>query len=162
MKVLEDLATRPRFQLDQLPTLDLTTANAHPDGHPNSIVWLLWHTGRELDIQLSHLSGAPEVWRDYAARVGLGDEMGYGHTDAQAHAVAVDSLERLDALREYVAATLAATESYVASLSDASLDDVVDTNWTPAVTRGVRLVSIIDDAIQHLAQCHYIVGMASK
>ena len=38
-------------------------------------------------------------------------------------------------------------------------DDVVDTNWTPHVTRGVRLISIIDDAVAHLGQAAYVRGL---
>ena len=46
-----------------------------------------------------------------------------------------------------------------ATLSDAALDDIVDTNWTPHVSRGVRLVSIIDDALQHLGAANHLAGV---
>ncbi len=39
-----DLAERLRGEL----TADV--ANASPAGHDNSIAWLLWHTGREIDL----------------------------------------------------------------------------------------------------------------
>jgi len=39
------------------------------------------------------------------------------------------------------------------------LDDAIDTSWTPHVTRGVRLVSMIDDAAQHVGQAAYVVGI---
>ena len=38
---------------------------------------------------------------------------------------------------------------------------LVDENWTPPVTASARLVSIIDDAAQHLGQAAYIRGIAS-
>jgi len=36
---------------------------------------------------------------------------------------------------------------------------VIDTSWTPHVTRGVRLVSMIDDAAQHVGQAAYAAGI---
>ena len=44
---------------------------------------------------------------------------------------------------------------YLKSLNPECLDDIVDDSWTPAVTRGVRLVSIIDDAAMHSGQAIY-------
>ncbi|MED5803640.1 hypothetical protein VX037_21660 [Gordonia sp. Z-3] len=43
--------------------------------------------------------------------------------------------------------------------TDADLDVVVDDNWTPAVTMGVRLVSVLDDDAQHIGQAAYIRGL---
>jgi hypothetical protein len=43
-------------------------------------------------------------------------------------------------------------------LTEADLDQVIDENWDPPVTRGVRLVSIIDDAAQHVGQAAYVAG----
>jgi hypothetical protein len=48
---------------------------------------------------------------------------------------------------------------YVASVSADELARVVDERWTPPVTASVRLVSIIDDAAQHLGQAAYIRGL---
>ena len=39
------------------------------------------------------------------------------------------------------------------------LDDVVDENWDPPVTRGARLVSVSEDALQHVGQVSYLAGM---
>jgi Protein of unknown function (DUF664) len=38
------------------------------------------------------------------------------------------------------------------------LSRVVDVHWDPPVTASVRLVSIIDDAAQHLGQAAYVRG----
>ena len=62
-------------------------------------------------------------------------------------------------LLDYVHATLAAMDSYLGTLSAADLEDIVDEQWDPPVSRGARLVSIVDDAIQHLAQAAYVLGM---
>jgi hypothetical protein len=49
---------------------------------------------------------------------------------------------------------------YIASVSPDELSRVVDTRWTPAVTASARLVSIVDDAAQHLGQAAYVRGIA--
>jgi hypothetical protein len=38
---------------------------------------------------------------------------------------------------------------------------VVDKNWQPPVTLGVRLVSVADDALQHAGQAAYVRGLLS-
>lgn len=158
--LLSEVASRPRQALDQLrPQLSSQVADAHPGGHDNSVTWLLWHTGREVDVQLAAMTGEPELWARHRDATGLGeagDGLGYGHDAEEARRVANANLEAVVA---YVEASLQALERYVASLSAEALDDVVDTSWDPHVTRGVRLVSIVDDAAQHLAQAAYVVGM---
>jgi hypothetical protein len=47
----------------------------------------------------------------------------------------------------------------VAQLEADDLDRVVDQRWTPAVTLGVRLVSVISDCLQHLGQAAYVRGL---
>jgi hypothetical protein len=48
------------------------------------------------------------------------------------------------------------TRGYVAALADDELDDVVDERWVPPVSRGVRLVSVADDCLEHLGQAAYV------
>jgi hypothetical protein len=47
-------------------------------------------------------------------------------------------------------------------VTDADLDRVVDTNWDPPVTLGVRLVSVISDGLQHAGQAAYVRGVAQR
>lgn len=152
-----DLVDRTRFSLGQLPELSASALNAHPGGHPNSPAWLLWHTGRELDLQLAHLSGGPEVWEGHRDRFGLGeigDALGYGHSPADARAVRVDD-HRL--LVSYLDDALTAVAVYVADVAD--WDEVIDTYDGEPVTRQVRVTSILIDALEHLAQAAYVAGM---
>ena len=135
--------------------------NARPGGHPNSIAWLLWHTGREIDVQLASLAGGEQVWTGggFKQRFALGstgDDVGYGHTAAEARRILIEDGA---GLIDYVHAALDEMERYLSTLAAADLDDIVDEQWDPAVTRGARLVSIIGDAIQHLAQAAYVLGM---
>ena len=160
--VLREAASRPAAEAKALiDTLPEGALNAHAGGHTNSIAWLLWHAGRQMDAQLAQLNGEPQVWHSqgFDARFNLGelgDTVGYGHTAEQARAVVVEGA----ALPvEYLSATAAALSEYIAGLSEADLDDVIDTSWTPHVTRGVRLVSMIDDAAQHVGQGAYAAGI---
>ena len=160
--VLCEAASRPATEAKALVnTLPEGALNAHAGGHTNSIAWLLWHAGRQMDAQLAQLSGEPQVWHsqgfDSRLNLGeLGETIGYGHTAEQARAVVVEDAALLV---EYLSATAAALSGYIAGLSEADLDDVIDTSWTPPVTRGVRLVSMIDDAAQHVGQAAYAAGI---
>ena len=44
-------------------------------------------------------------------------------------------------------------------IGDGDLDRVIDENWDPPVTLGVRLVSILDDDAQHVGQAAYLRGL---
>ena len=160
--VLCEAASRPATEAKALiNTLPAGALNAHAGGHTNSIAWLLWHAGRQMDAQLAQLNGEPQVWhrQGFDARFNLGelgDTVGYGHTAEQARAVVVEDAALL---ADYLGAATAALSRYIAGLSEADLDDVIDTSWTPHVTRGVRLVSMIDDAAQHVGQAAYAAGI---
>ncbi|WP_115685746.1 DinB family protein [Corynebacterium senegalense] len=156
---VQDLVERVRFSLRGLPSLSPEALVAHPGGHPNSAAWLLWHTGRELDAQLAALSSSSEVWTagGFRERFDLGevgDTIGYGHTPEQARAVRVEDFALLTG---YVAAVLDAVSSYASGVDD--WDEVVDTYEGEPVTRQVRVTSLLLDALEHLAQAHYVAGM---
>ena len=160
--VLCEAASRPATEAKHLlKTVPAQALNAHAGGHPNSIAWLLWHAGRQMDVQLAQLNGEPQVWhsQEFDSRFNLGelgDTVGYGHTAEQARAVVVEDAALL---ADYLGAATAALSEYIAGLSEADLDDVIDTSWTQHVTRGVRLVSMIDDAAQHVGQAAYAAGI---
>ena len=151
-RLLLDLASRPRHAVEAMRgRLTPALLDAHPAGHPNSLAWLLWHTGREIDAQLAHLAHRPEVWtaQGFGERLGLGEAgraVGYGHSDGEA-------------LLDYVTATVSALEAYIGSLSDTALEEAIGEYDGEPITRAVRLVSIADDASQHLGQAAYVLGM---
>lgn len=162
IEILTDLAQRPVDAAKRLPTLTAEQLNTHPGDHPNSIAWLLWHSGREVDVQLSDLTGDESMWERFRERFGLGDlgdSFGYGHTPEQAAEIKVEDQQLLV---DYLEATLTALGRYVSELSEADLDEVIDESWTPPVTRGVRLVSIIDDAAVHVGQAAYAAGSLTE
>ncbi|RYI99276.1 MAG: DUF664 domain-containing protein, partial [Actinomycetales bacterium] len=51
------------------------------------------------------------------------------------------------------------TVALVADVTDPDLDRVVDERWDPPVTLGVRLVSVLDDDLEHAGQAAYLRGI---
>lgn len=127
----------------------------------NSIAWTLWHTARMEDAQIAPFAGTDEVWlrEGWVDRFGLPYEpgaMGYGQS---AEEVAAFRLEDPKLLTDYYQAVHTATIELVDSLSEDDLARVVDESWDPPVTVAVRLVSIVDDAAQHIGQAAYVKGL---
>jgi uncharacterized damage-inducible protein DinB len=127
----------------------------------NSIAWLIWHLTRVQDDHVAGVAGTEQAWtaHKWSERFGLSlptSSTGYGHDSDDIAAVRVDSPELLtgyyDDVHEH-------TIAYVRGLTDADLDRVVDRAWDPPVTLGVRLVSVIDDDIQHAGQAAFIRGV---
>jgi hypothetical protein len=160
-ELLRDAFTRLIEHVDEL-TDGLTDdqADYRPAPDANSIAWLIWHSARQHDAQLSHIAGTEQVWtRDgWADRFGLDlprDAHGYGHTPEEVGKVRASA----DLLAGYYHAVHKVTLEYIASVTAEELSRVVDTNWNPPVTASVRLVSIIDDSAQHLGQAAYVRGI---
>jgi len=133
------------------------------DAAANPISWLVWHLTRVQDDHVAKAFGVSQVWSDgdWAARFGLPAETmdhGYGHTADQVADVAAATASA-ELLIEYHEATYAHTVKLVAEVTDADLSKIVDTRWTPPVTLGVRLVSVLDDDMQHAGQAAYVRGL---
>lgn len=133
------------------------------DERANSIAWLVWHLTRIQDDHVSDVSGLEQVWTagGWADRFDLPfhpSDTGYGHRPDDVASVRVDA----DALIGYHDAAHEQTVGYVRGLSDADLDRVVDQAWTPAVTLGTRLVSVIGDGLQHAGQAAFTRGVLER
>lgn len=135
-----------------------------PDSGANSIAWITWHIGRMEDAQIAHLSRGQPVWtsQGWVDRFDLPyprDAHGYGQTaqDVRAFRLTNPSL-----LTGYYRAVHARTLDVVSGLGPEDLDRVIDPSWDPPVTVAVRLVSIADDAAQHVGQAGYLKGMLSR
>lgn len=161
-EILRDAFTRLIEHVEDL-TDGLTdeTAFFRPTSTANSIAWLIWHSARQQDLQISDIAGTEQVWlRDgWVDRFGLDlprEDMGYGHSADDVDKVRVSA----DLLAGYAHAVHKATLEYLASVTPDDLSRIVDEHWEPPVTASVRLVSIIDDGAQHLGQAAYIRGIA--
>ena len=134
-----------------------------PDAESNSIAWLVWHLTR---IQDDHVAGlddgrqrwTAEGWVDrFALRLDPGDT-GYGHDPETVSLVTADAAMLLDYYEDVHQRTL----RFVAALSEADLERVVDERWDPPVTMQVRLVSVIADDLQHVGQAAYVRGILQR
>ncbi|MFD6157670.1 DinB family protein [Nocardia sp. NPDC060256] len=142
---------------------DLTTDElaVQLDPGANSIAWLIWHLTRVQDDHVADVADIDQVWTaaGWAERFGLPFDdtaIGYGDTpDEVAQLGAVSA----DLLLGYYDAVHAQTIKYVSGLTDADLPRVVDTRWNPPVTLAVRLISVVDDDIQHSGQAAFIRGV---
>lgn len=134
-----------------------------PDPKANTVAWLLWHLTRVQDDHVAGAAGTDQEWTtgDWQRRFGLpldAHDTGYGHSSDQVRVVRVDP----DLLLGYHRAVSQRSIGWVRSLSAADLDRVVDENWDPPVTLGVRLVSVLSDDLQHLGQAAYLRGLAER
>jgi uncharacterized damage-inducible protein DinB len=137
------------------------------DPDANTIGWLIWHLTRVQDDHVAAAFGVSQVWEadGWAARFGLphgSTEIGYGHSSAQV--ARVSGLVSADPalLTDYHEATYQQTVKHVSGVTDADLDRVVDDSWTPPVTLGVRLLSVVNDDMQHAGQAAFVRGVVLR
>lgn len=144
-----------------LSGVDQDTLALRPGPTANSIAWLVWHLARVQDDHVAEAAGTDQVWtsKGWADRFGLPfsrGAIGYGHSSDEVAELAAAPAELL---RDYYDAVHEQTLAYVRTLTDADLDRVVDERWDPPVTLGVRLVSVLDDDLEHVGQAAYVRGL---
>ncbi len=125
----------------------------------NSIGWLAWHLTRVQDDHVADAAGVDQVWssKGWVSRFALPYDdhaTGYGQTSEEVGAFEADA----GLLAGYLEDVHAQTTRFVESLDEVDLDRIVDENWDPPVTLGVRLVSVISDDLQHAGQAAFIRG----
>jgi uncharacterized damage-inducible protein DinB len=130
----------------------------------NPIGWLVWHLTRIQDHHIADLMDTKQVYvsEGWAEKFGLKSDpsdTGYDHVPAEVAAVHAESWQ---VLVDYYTAVHERTVAYLDGLTDANLDDIVDERWDPPVTRGVRLVSVLDDDSQHVGQAAYVRGLLQR
>jgi uncharacterized damage-inducible protein DinB len=163
--VLVDAFGRVRSDVHRaVEGLDEAALNLRVDAEANPVGWLVWHLTRVQDDHLAELAGTEQTYTagGWADRFGFDldpSSIGYGHTTEQVAAVHVADPALLTG---YYDAVHERTEAYLRTLSDADLDDVIDDRWDPPVTRGVRIISVVDDDIQHAGQAAYVAGIARR
>lgn len=133
------------------------------DGEANSIAWLVWHLTRVQDDHVSDAAGTEQVWTvaGWADRFGLPFDAaatGYGQSSAEVAAVRVPGEQLLG----YHDAVYRRTVQYVEHLTGDDLERIVDESWDPPVSLGVRLVSVIDDDMQHAGQAAFVRGLVER
>lgn len=146
-----------------------------PGPHANHIAWLVWHLTRVEDDHIAGLAHVLEgndppkararevppgqLWPEWRERFALpyGDwATGYGQSSDEVEAFPALGPDLLDAYHEAVHGRITAL---IQDLEDDDLGRVVDLRWSPPVTAAVRLVSLLNDATQHVGQAAYVRGL---
>lgn len=158
LKLLSDtlLRAEERF-LQTLDEMTLAQANTMPRPIIKSVTWLVWHTSRMIDYQVPPLAGEAQLWfsQGWKEKFALDlpdDTQDWRHTPEEAAKVVVADKQLLI---DYLQATVAYVVHYLRHLPQDTLEEIIDRSWTPPVTRGVRLVSTVDDAVMHSGQAVY-------
>ncbi|MDL5159541.1 mycothiol transferase [Actinomycetospora termitidis] len=163
--VLADAFGRVRSDVHRaLEGLDERALNLRLDPDANPVGWLVWHLTRVQDDHIADLAGTEQAYtsQGWAGRFGFDldpSSIGYGHTAEQVAAVHVTDATLLTG---YYDAVHDRTLEYLRTLSDDDLDEVIDDAWDPPVTRGVRIISVVDDDIQHAGQAAFVAGIARR
>ena len=130
------------------------------DSGANSIAWLVWHLTRVQDDHIADAAGTEQAWTTdgWYERFGLPFSpaaTGYGHRGRD---VAKGPGGRPICSSGTTTPCTSGRSDYVRGLRNADLDRIVDEAWTPPVTLGVRLISVIEDDLQHAGQAAFIRG----
>ncbi len=164
-EVLSDAFERIREGMRRVTQgLDAEALAYRPDPDANPIAWLVWHSTRVQDDHVSEIAGREQAWiaEGWADRFNLPvdpTDTGYGHSSEQVSAVRADEPGLLVGYHETVAQR---TFEYLGTIDAAELDRIIDDRWDPPVSVGVRLVSVIEDQMQHLGQANYVRGMLER
>jgi uncharacterized damage-inducible protein DinB len=163
-ELLTDALGRVRDDLPGvLDGLDIDQLAWRPGEGSNSIAWLIWHLTRVEDDHVADVAGTEQVWTSagWYDRFGLPfppEVHGWSQTADEVARVRIDG----DLLVGYHNDTVARAIEYVGGLTSDDLDRIVDERWDPPVTLGVRLISVVNDATQHLGQAAYLRGLIER
>ncbi len=151
----------PPLAEEAVDGLDVDTLTRPPVPGANTIAWLVWHVARVQDHHIAELLSADQLWTEgpWPSHFGLDPDPannGYGHSFEDVLGVRPTGA---DALIDYLSAVSSRTQALLETIGPDDLDRIVDRRWDPAVTMGVRLVSIADDNLQHAGQANYVRGL---
>jgi Protein of unknown function (DUF664) len=164
-ELLIDLFDRiPEHIHEALDGIGVEELSTPPEPGANPIGWEIWHLTRVQDDHIADILGQDQVWSkgDWARRFGLPADpgnTGYGHSWKEVMSIRPESAE---VLFEYYDAVAARTRELLERVTPTDLDRIVDENWDPPVTMGVRLISVVDDDIQHAAHAAYTRGILDR
>jgi hypothetical protein len=157
---LTDAFTRVHDSLHRTLS-DLTADELVREPHP-PIGWLAWRLSRIMDSNVSRLSGREQLWiaDGWAARFGMPPEpadfgRGATHTREQVRQFRAT----VEQLLAYHDATYGRTTGYLETLTAAELGRKLDEpQYQPLPTVSVRLVSVLENAMNNAGQIAYLKG----
>jgi hypothetical protein len=116
------------------------------------------------DDHVANIAGRDQIWvtSDWAAAIGMDADpalLGQGDSPDQ-----VASLRPEDpfALIGYHDDVMDASVKYLGGANARELDRIIDHSYTPPVSVGVRLVSVLNDNLQHAGQARFLRGMFER
>jgi hypothetical protein len=132
-----------------------------PKPGSNPLGWTVWHLARGQDAQIADLAGGEQLWLKggWHKKFKLpadAEDTGYGDSAAD---VADFRSPTAAVLLEYCRAVVAATQRYLKSIDVKELARVLDEDYQPPPTAGVRIVSIMTDSQGHAGEAAYIRGL---
>lgn len=135
-----------------------------PEPEANSMGWLIWHLTRMEDEQLSALGDLQPVWdtAGWYQRFGLPYIKGAHGFNMGPVEVGLFNTRDTALLNGYAADVWQQTQQLLDSLTAEDLDRVIDRRYTPPVTVGVRLVSVVVETAQHVGQAGYLRGLRER
>jgi len=133
-----------------------------PELGSNSIAWLVWHLTRIQDSHLRNVVQLEEAWltEEWSDRFGMPGSTGIGFGDGPDEVAAIRPPRAI--LLGYHDRVVGRVLEYLPTVDAAELDRIVDTNYDPHVTAGIRLMSVVQDNTQHAGQARYIRGMIER
>ncbi len=143
--------------------LDADKLAWRPEEGANSIAWLVWHLTRLQDGHLATTTGLDEAWLTdgWAGKFSKSADKainGQGDGPEDVAALQADA-ETLFGYHDFVHGR---TANYLANMEPDDLERIIDTSYTPPVKAGIRLVSIIQDNMQHAGQARYLRGIIDR
>jgi hypothetical protein len=135
-----------------------------PDSEANSIGWLVWHLTRVEDDHMAALGHIEQAWAadGWYQRFGLPyvkTAHGFRMTPTE---VGMFNTRDTRLLNGYAAAVWLQTQAILDSLTEDDVEVVIDPRYTPPVTVGVRLVSVLVETSQHIGQAGYVRGLRER
>jgi len=161
--LLDAFGRIPAMVHDVVDGLTPDQLTARMDSQANSVAWLVWHLSRIEDDHVAELAGRPQVWTagGWAKRWRLPFDIadtGYGHSAREVAAVTGDA----ELLLGYFDSVHEMTVEFVRMLTAADLERIVDEDWDPPVSLGVRLISVVGHDFEQAAQAAFIRGVLER
>jgi hypothetical protein len=159
--VLDALGRVRDMVRDALKDLSPEEILAPPKPH---IAWLVWHLSRVQDANFSGLMERPQLWiaDGWHKRFNMPPEprdYGSGHRQTRAQVEAFTVTDK-QLLLDYLDAVFTQTKSYLATVSNADLNRVLnEPQYQPLPTLSIRLASVINCNTRHAGQIEYLRGL---
>ena len=156
--VLIDAFTRVNESLHRM-LIDLTDDELTKEPHP-SIGWLAWRLSRVIDNNASRLAALEQLWvaNGWAERFGMKPALyDFGRSKAHTREQVRAFRAPVELLLAYHDATHERLTTYLKTLSAADLArELNEPQYQPLPTVGVRLVSVLENAMNNQGQIGYL------